>query len=65
MQQQHEDLCRARTFTALSNLTHQERAYIEASANGPMDYGAMIDDDNPSREEILEEAREFAAYGVP
>ncbi len=58
------DFCRARTFGALSNLTHQERAWLEAPANGPMDYEAMIDADNPAREEIIEEAREFAAYGV-
>lgn len=56
--------CRARSFGALSNLTHQERAWLEAPANGPMDYEAMIDDDNPERESLLEEVREFAAYGV-
>jgi uncharacterized phage-associated protein len=58
------EFCRARTFTALSNLTHLERAWVEAQANGPMDYAAMIDDDNPSRDAILEEAREFAVYGI-
>jgi hypothetical protein len=56
--------CKARNFTVLSNLTHQERAWLEASVNGPMDYAAMIDLDNPSREAILEDAREFAMYGV-
>jgi uncharacterized phage-associated protein len=56
--------CRARNFKTLSNLTHQERAWREAPANGAMDYEAMIDADNPSRDEIIEEAREFAAYGV-
>jgi uncharacterized phage-associated protein len=56
--------CRARTFTVLSNLTHQERSWLEAPANGPMDYEAMIDADNPARQEILEEVREFAVYGV-
>jgi hypothetical protein len=29
-----------------------------------MDYEAMIDADNPNREAVLEDAREFAAYGV-
>jgi uncharacterized phage-associated protein len=56
--------CKARSFSALSRLTHQERAWAEAPANGPMDYEAMIESDNPARDEILEEAREFAAYGV-
>ena len=36
---------------------------MEAPANGPMDYAAMIDDDNPSREVILEEAR-ICSYGI-
>jgi hypothetical protein len=56
--------CRARGFRALSNLTHQERAWRDAPANGPMDYEAMIDADNPNREAVLQDAREFAAYGV-
>lgn len=55
--------CKKRGFGALSSLTHQERAWQEAPPNGPMDYEAMIDE-SPAREQILEEAREFAAYGV-
>lgn len=55
--------CRQRTFSVLSSLTHQERAWAEAPVNGPMDYAAMIDADNPAREQILEEAQEFALYG--
>jgi hypothetical protein len=53
-----------RGFTTLSNLTHQEKSYRSAPTNGPMNYEAMIDDDNPLRESILAEASEFAAYGV-
>ncbi|WFS00631.1 Panacea domain-containing protein [Rhizobium tumorigenes] len=56
--------CRRRNFGTLSTLTHQERSWIEAPANGVMDYEAMIDDDNPSKDEIVEEAKEFAIYGV-
>lgn len=58
------EFCRVRNFGTLSNLTHQERAWLEAPANGAMDYEAMIEDDNPSRDEIIEEAKEFAFYGV-
>lgn len=54
--------CRGKSFTVLSNLTHQDRAWADAPQNGPMDYEAMIDEER--REAILEEAREFAAYGV-
>jgi hypothetical protein len=56
--------CRPRRFNVLSHLTHQERAYLDAPLNGPMDYEAMIDEANENREEVLEQAREFAAYGV-
>lgn len=54
--------CRGRGFAALSSLTHQERAWLEAPANGPMDYEHMIE--SADRDDILAEAREFAAYGV-
>lgn len=57
-------LCRERGFGALSNLTHQERAWLEAPANGPMDYEHMIDGEGAEREAIVAEAREFAVYGV-
>lgn len=56
--------CSGKQFTALSNLTHQERAWREAPQNGPMSYEAMIDANNPYRDEVLEEAREFASFGV-
>ena len=58
------EFCRMRSFKVLSDLTHEERAWQEAVANGPMDYEAMIDADNPAHEAVVEEAREFAAYGV-
>lgn len=56
--------CRTKSFGALSTLTHRERAWSDAPANGPMDYEAMIDVGNASRDAILEDARDFAAYGV-
>jgi uncharacterized phage-associated protein len=57
------DFCRHCGFGALCKLTHREKAWATASPNGPIDYEAMIDDDNPFRETLLEEIREFAAYG--
>ena len=56
--------CRVRGFGHLSQLTHQERAWAEALTNGPMDYEKFIDENNPHREAMLEDARAFAAYGV-
>ena len=56
--------CRERGFRLLSNLTHQEKAWLEAPVNGPMDYEHMIDGEDDDREAIASEAREFASYGV-
>jgi uncharacterized phage-associated protein len=56
--------CRARGFSTLSQLTHQERAWSEAPQNGPMDYAALIDAENPNAADVLAEAQEFAAFGV-
>jgi len=56
--------CRGHGFGTLSNLTHQERAWSEAPANGPMDYEHMIDGEGDNRDAVVAEAREFAAYGV-
>ena len=56
--------CRHRSFRELSNLTHQDRAWREAAQNAPMDYRAMISDDNPNRDALLEDVAEFAAHGA-
>lgn len=58
------EFCRRRGFGHLSQLTHHEKAWAEARTNGPMDYEFFIDEDNPNRKAILEDARAFAAYGV-
>jgi uncharacterized phage-associated protein len=55
--------CRQRSFSLLSSLTHRERAWMEAPVNGAMDYEAMIDE-QPDRDALVEEVREFAVYGV-
>ena len=56
--------CRDVNFGTLSRWTHLERAWLAAPANGAMDYEDFIDQDNPLREEIIEQAREFAHFGV-
>lgn len=58
------EFCRGRAFDFLSNLTHQERAWLEADQNGPMDYELMIDGDEDVRNAVIAEAKEFAVYGV-
>jgi Protein of unknown function (DUF4065) len=56
--------CQPKTFSHLSQLTHQERAWADTPTNSAMDYELFIDAGNPMRDAIIAEAREFAAYGV-
>ena len=51
-------------LSRLRELTHDERAWMEAPTNGAMDYELMIDEDLPDRKKIIEEIRETAAYAV-
>lgn len=50
-----------KSFRELWDLTHGIRAYVEAPANGEMDY-ALIVDDGPDRDRLVEEMRETAPY---
>lgn len=56
--------CKNKTSDDLSNLTHLEKAWINAEFNRPMDYEDFIDEDNPHREEIIEAAREASRSAV-
>ena len=58
------EYCRNKEPDDLSHLTHQEKAYVLAQANGPMDYEHFIDDDNPQRTSVVAHAKKVAAYGV-
>jgi uncharacterized phage-associated protein len=51
-----------KSFSELMNLTHNEKCWIGAGANQPIDYSLLVDDDNPNREDILEEMAETAGY---
>jgi uncharacterized phage-associated protein len=57
-------LCKRKTFWELSDLTHEDRAWIATEENGRIDYELFIDNDNPLREELLRQAREYAEFGV-
>lgn len=50
-------------FSKLRNLTHKERAWLEAQRNGEMNYEDMIGD-VPDRDELIEQIRETAPYMV-
>lgn len=46
------------TFDSRTERTHQERAWIEASMNGEMDFELFIDENVPNREELIQYIRE-------
>ncbi|MBT3387759.1 MAG: hypothetical protein HN417_07500 [Desulfobacula sp.] len=49
-------------FDDLYNLIHSEKCYYETASNEKIDYALLIDDDNPFKEEILENIKEFSQY---
>lgn len=51
-----------KSFDELRKLTHNERCYLETEMTQPIDYALMVDEDNPNRDEILEEMSETAPY---
>jgi len=50
------------SFDELYKLSHEEKTWIETEADNPIDYLLMVDDDNPNKEEIIEEMVSNAAY---
>jgi len=50
------------SFGTLKRVTHEEEAYIDAPANGEMDYLKMIDKENPNREHIERQLLEISKY---
>jgi uncharacterized phage-associated protein len=49
-------------FGTLKRITHQEESYINAPANGEMNYLSMIDIGNPNRKEIEYNLKELSRY---
>ena len=58
------EFCKDKTADELSLLTHQEKAYLLAEANGPMNYEFFIDDNHPQHAAVVARAKRVAAYGV-
>ncbi|CAN2041019.1 hypothetical protein GMMP15_240003 [Candidatus Magnetomoraceae bacterium gMMP-15] len=44
------------------NLTHSEKCYYETYHSDKIDYALFVDDDNPSRDEILKNMEEISRY---
>jgi len=54
--------CRGKAFNWLSASTHRDQAWLNTPLNCEMDPRLMIE--GPQREQVIEEAEEFAQYGV-
>ena len=50
------------SFDELKKQTHEEECFLSAIKNNEIDYGLLIDEDNPLRPEIIEEMRETSRY---
>lgn len=56
--------CVGKTQQTLSDLTHFEKSWQKAENNGAMDLEDFVDDDNPHRDEIINELRIGAQCSV-
>jgi uncharacterized phage-associated protein len=50
------------SFDELYNSTHSEKCYYETEFNEKIDYALLIDDDNPNKNEILDNIAEISQY---
>ncbi|MBF0259990.1 MAG: SocA family protein [Desulfamplus sp.] len=50
------------SFDELYSLTHAEKCYCQTFSNEKIDYALFIDDDNPLRDEILDDLSESSEY---
>ena len=51
-----------KSFDELRQMAHEEKSYLKTGLNQPIDYALLVDDDNPNREEILEEMNLTSFY---
>lgn len=58
------EFCVRKRPDELSRLSHDEKAWQRAPANGPMNYVDFVDDTNPHKNEVLQMAEETAARGL-
>ena len=56
--------CKDKTFNDLSDITHEEKAWIEALMDREMDYELFIDEDIENRDELIEYIRENSQTAV-
>jgi len=51
-----------KSFDELKEITHNETCYLETAFKQPIDYALMVDEDNPNRDEIIDEMSETSPY---
>lgn len=51
-------LCVSTDFSSRTELTHTEKAWVEAQLNGEMDFALFVDEDIPDREALIDYIRE-------
>ncbi len=51
-----------KSFSELRELTHNERCYLDTNVNQPINIALLVDEDNPLKQEILEEISQTAPY---
>lgn len=56
------DFCKNKTFNELYNITHKEKAWKNAEKNKNMDYELFIQDDNPNKEDIIENLKQESSF---
>lgn len=58
------EFCKNKSFSELTNLTHNEKAWINAIPNTGMDFALLLDDDNKNKQDILADLTELSNYMV-
>ncbi len=58
------DFCKDKTFKDLFDITHKEKAWESAEENKDMDYELLIQDDNPNKEDIIEDLKQESLFLV-
>ena len=57
-------ICGPMSFDELKNKAHDELCYLNTPQNKTVDYAALIESDNPLRDEIIEEMEQTHRYAV-
>lgn len=57
-------LCSVKSGKELCNATHEERSWIAAELNGDMDYALFLNENNPLKDDIIQDLKENSSSMV-